>query len=678
MAAAHHARRRRKGHVTQLPWSARVCDGLVLGLAGWTLLCNVVVYFHGSFRDILRAGLTAAALAGLYLAYRARSCSSSPRPRSSDSQRNGPDLPVPPSLGLDTRNGLFGVLGALALCAAYVWTNAIVVLWWLTLVYLVIALSLVMREVPSREAPVPRSALREAVVWFTALCGGAVPLFLHNWSADDAYYLNVVVSAVDSPDAPVLQLDTLHGIAGLPIMLSVYKVVSHELLAAAVSYLTGLSAIQAYHLVLPAVFGLFLVLASARLIRWLTPGYWIWTFVAVMGLVFSVGAKARHFGALLRLQHGKTVFFAVLIPLLMVYGLQFARRPNLRNWLRLGAAQVAGIGLTSTALWAGPAVGALALLSGIRISKKGLQTFAWGLAASAYVVAVALALRSSIESQFQVEPVSSAMTIGGAWYRTIGGGPVSAVCLFATLGAWCFFRNSLARRLAVVFPLATLVLLLNPYTAPFVASHVTGALTYWRVLWILPIPVLLGVIMTAPFAVDRLRIPRAGKAAMSTAFVATFVLFAPDYYLFQQTQHTLPLRLFGLKVPAHYEVAERIANNVPARSLILAPTAITAWVATVHDYPYVVMSRPEYMVFQRSRIEAEEFDLRVKLTGYVSGSSRPPNAARLLDSGIQQLDLKAVCFQLEPMGWAQEIRDRLQGNGFRRLDVFSNYETWVR
>ena len=53
------------------------------------------------------------------------------------------------------------------------------------------------------------------------------------------------------------------------------------------------------------------------------------------------------------------------------------------------------------------------------------------------------------------------------------------------LTAWVFAPPGLARRFAVIFPLAVLVGLLNPYVATWVPAHVTGP-SYWRSMWAFP------------------------------------------------------------------------------------------------------------------------------------------------------------------------------------------------
>ena len=62
-----------------------------------------------------------------------------------------------------------------------------------------------------------------------ALVAVAVTLVAHRPDEDDAFYLNVAVSAIDFPEAPLLHYDGMHGEVGLPILETHYRAQSYEL-----------------------------------------------------------------------------------------------------------------------------------------------------------------------------------------------------------------------------------------------------------------------------------------------------------------------------------------------------------------------------------------------------------------------------------------------------------------
>ena len=160
----------------------------------------------------------------------------------------------------------------------------------------------------------------------------------------------------DFPRAPLLKFDALHGIPGLPILMSTYRFHSIEALYGAVSFLTGASVLTVSHLVSAPFWGFLAPLAWARLMRTLAPERWPWAVAAAVGFLLVDGSGHAGWGnvGFVRLFQGKAVFVTVLVPLTAAYALRFGEDPTPRRWLQLAAALVASAGLTGWALWAAP------------------------------------------------------------------------------------------------------------------------------------------------------------------------------------------------------------------------------------------------------------------------------------------------------------------------------------
>ena len=85
--------------------------------------------------------------------------------------------------------------------------------------------------------------------------------------------------------------------------------------------------------------------------------------------------------------------------------------------------------------------------------------------------------------------------LAGAVLYLVRGRPLAyALCV---AGAWLFASDSLARRWLAVVPLGFAAIALNPLIAPLIARQVTGSVTYWRILWLLPVPTFLALALTA-------------------------------------------------------------------------------------------------------------------------------------------------------------------------------------
>lgn len=649
----------------------RLCDWMVVGLAGWTVACNAIVALGAGLQSLLYAalgmlGLAAAAWIGLR------------RWGADVDTRSTADDPSPtPAPGLATRVRVGGALASLGVVTAAVFGLDYRVAWSLAVAILLVALAQLWRPA-APIAPERRASWERATGWLAAL-GALFPLFAQRRSLDDAYYVNVAVAAVDSPARALLRFDTLHGIPDLPIMFPVYKVNSYELLAAAVSYLSPLTAIQAAHWVLPAVFGGFVVLAHARLLRWLAPEFWLPALIATLAILLTVAETTSFYSnfAFVRLHQGKCVFLSVLIPLLIVYGVRFAQRPSVRGWLLLACAQVASLGLTSSAIWLAPVVAALSLAACLPVNRSGIRLLGVGLVASIYPLGAGLLVRAaqlgSMDSGKIPKDVEPLLRAGSA--EMLGEGPIAALSWVALLSAWCFARNPLASRICVVFSLGFLAVLYNPLVATTFASWVTGPGTHYRTFWLLPIPVFLAMIATAPLAWRAAWASPALRFATCLVSVLAFLSLAPSLYLLSSENH-VRFNPFGLKVPPReYALARVIAERAPPRSWVLAPEEVSTWVVTFHQHPYPLMPRRLYLELTKEKITPAERDLRWALTEYIAGARLFEDASSILRAAVDHYEFGAV--GVTHSAWSDAIARVLSAKGYREDYSDDVYAVWL-
>jgi hypothetical protein len=379
------------------PASSLICDAACLAFAGWTLICNAVVWLGG--RTIHLALAAAAALialaAGLVWARR-RGRLGAWRALFEDPPLAGSD--EAPARATDLRlepwaRAIAFALGA-GIAATFWIRHDVRELCALALGYFVLAYLLVVRTSPRPTEP-PERGVFEWLLAGIALAHGLLTLSAHVPDPDDALYVNMAISLVDFADRPLLSTDTIHGIVGAPFKLPVYRLQSLELLSGLLDYLTGLPAIYGYHLVLPAIAGCMVPLAVARLFRLLDPRRWVWAaLVTVLLLVFDAGAGPGsyfRFG-FVRLFQGKAVFASALVPLIAAYGIRFGLRPSLGAFVLLAAGQIAALGMTVTALWAAPIVAVLGVVCALAPRLSSLRTLALALGSSSYVLGWGLGL----------------------------------------------------------------------------------------------------------------------------------------------------------------------------------------------------------------------------------------------------------------------------------------------
>ncbi|MBZ0110905.1 MAG: hypothetical protein K8J08_00450 [Thermoanaerobaculia bacterium] len=671
------------------PWSDRVCAVAVIGFALWTVCCHAVVFYGGTLFQamVLFSGIGLAALAvrwfvvletdGVSFLWLRRWLGEAP----GTSPRTSPKGP---------REGRTLVMLAFGSCCIAlgfsVFSASALTLWWAVLVGLALAFAAAWRN-DSTPEPARRSPGLEQALWVLALGCVLVTLVSHRPDVDDAFYIGLATAAVDQPDTALLSLDPLHGIAGLPIHLPVYRLHSYELLNAALSKVTGWPAIYCFHWVSAAFAALLVPFAYARLGRQLVPKWWWMAVLAVVVALLSVSGPLeggpwalKWYGnfAFVRLWQGKSIMLSVMVPLIFSYSIDFSARPTARSWLLLAAAQVSAVGLSSSAIWIAPTVAAVGCFSMLRSGTAGLRRLVVGCLSSIYVLvagfAVAGAMRRVVEERLADQaPAVRGEALEESLRWMLGDSRFFVVAMAALLLAWACCPSGVGRRFAAGVPFVLWAVLLNPYWSRWVESNLTGP-SYWRALWALPLPMLVALFLTAPMALgERSGEPRRA-AVLTLALMVLFVLSVPTFSGLSRRNQNLRLGLPGLKVQEPmYEWAGRLNAAVPTGSRVVAPREIGEWVPTYHQHAFPLTVR-NYLK-PNSYITSDEARLRRLMTSFTEGR-RPKGWSDTFLRGLDQLEVQAVCLRSNLR--AIDARRVLTGSGFCQNGRSEAYEIWVR
>ncbi|MBI3299791.1 MAG: hypothetical protein HYZ75_16615 [Elusimicrobia bacterium] len=590
--------------------SSALVDLVCLTFAAWTLLCHAAVYFGASLRQ-LSAAAALLALAGLLRASRAGSLRDAAR----------------------------------KLCG----TRAF--------------------------QPEGRG---EAWLWpLAAVCALAVAV-ARRPDSDDCLYLGFAAGMAAEPGLPVLGADTLYGIPGLPMLLEVYRVHSIEALYAATAWLSGLPAIAVSHLALAPVWGALVPLAYARLFRLLDARRWLLgTLAAALFLILDGGAHGG-FGnlAFVRLFQGKAVFLSVFLPLILAYALRFALAPSLLHWVLLAAALIGAVGATGNALWAGPLLAGLALASVWRPNLKATATALAGLAACAYPLALALALRADVHAGVSANLAFAAgrelELLRGTLGYVLGGGWQAAALLAAPLLAAAAWRAGLGAGLSAWLSLG-FILLFNPLSGPWAALNVTSPSNYYRVFWILPFPVFVGLAAIA--AARRTLRPAARPAARAAAAAVLLAALFPTRLALSRANGTT-LGLPALKVPDEYPLIGMLNAALPERR-VAAPVEVSQWLVTQerHAYPLLVKDMPFDSLSRR--IGPDAVADRARLMAHLGGGRPARLPSRALADAVPRYGLEGAVFDAG-LPWAGEIRATLEEARFYLKGSLYGYEVWGR
>jgi len=666
------------------PWSEQLVDGACFVFALWTLSCHAVVAIGGSLWLALAVFAVTGSGVLLWL-WRGRA---GPAAKTRPVTEPTAGAAVAPRLALRVAGAALGIVGAWFL------RESPVALWWLGVALLGAAsVFFVLREPLRDEVPV-RSRRLEAVLWLMGVAAVAIALAAHRFDLDDSFYLNLAVASADAPGDPLLAADTLHGVADLPVHHPVYVVHSWELWNAALSRLIGIPVTATFHLFSAAIVALLVPLAWARLFRRLVPRHWLWAVAAVLWVLVVAGDAHRWYGnfAFVRIWQGKSVFLSVLLPVIWSAALDFARRPSARAFLLLAASQVAAVGCTSTALWAGPVAALSATACAVPLTPRAWRRIGAAALASAYVLLLGLGLQHAVIEErgthlsAQADRLSARQTerkraaserrhapgvqLAHSLDWVTGTGLLHAVCVAAVLGAWALAPPGLGRRFACGVPLVAWSVLLNPYFSNELARFVIGG-SVWRALWVLPIPALLALVLTAPLELSRRRIVAVPLAA--AAFVG--FAFVPAHSALSR-ENGVRLGLPGLKVHTeNHAIARAFAQSVPPGSVVVVPREVGVWLPTFHDRLFPLVGRDAYLLRFRSQLGGQNVALRVLMTDFVSGRSEQPDAAPHFERGLQFFGVDAVLVSVRPE--TAVTRRVLRGLGFEGM-AGTEYQIWQR
>lgn len=338
------------------------------------------------------------------------------------------------------------------------------------------------------------------------LCAVAA-LTIHRPDLDDCFHLSAALSAKLHIFEPAGVLPQLMFEAPdwywLPAN---WRFQALEPLVGVLAALVGLEPIYLFHLLVSALGAALVVIAFSKLYKILAPQFSDWLLLATVVVFFSCGASNvsfGNFGGFVRLHQGKGIFLTALLPLLAAYTLRFSITPNYRNFCWLFIAQVASIGLSSTALFLAPLTVGITALSQIQINKQSFRTLIICSLSTLYV-GIAILLISTTSA----DPVGHISSLDRwdnlvelplySFQRVVGIEWLNYLSFASCLLAWLTTRELLTRRFLLFTSVLNWLLFLNPVSVKLVAGTLIPVRVYYRIIFLLHIPVQLAFVLCAP------------------------------------------------------------------------------------------------------------------------------------------------------------------------------------
>lgn len=712
----------------------------------WTVCSNIAAYTGLTLYTLL--GMYACGLVLLFFASRTRAFRARFGNAPAALSQPADALLLPEQTG---RTWWFALFAA-GLLVLFFFTRNCYLFWWGCVLYFGLAFWQVRKQLPD---DVPAAARQAAVfIWIVALAMVCVVLLMHRAHPDDVNYVSTAAWFADHPGEPVFSKEPRHPAEDLPYLFVPYRSESLPSLAAGLSVLTGVPAIYLLHLLLPALAALVCVFAQGGLLRELLPKHWPWALVALQIVYLSLGNNYESWGnvAYARLNHGKSVFLILFVPAIMTYTLKLGRTFQWRSFALLTASLIGAHGYCSTAIWAGPAVFGMTLLAALPGIRGHVRRTALTLTSVAYpfCIGVLVLLDSShspvmqhIRAQQTIELYSSKINVdylNYAFQTLFAWQPLAFFLLFATLSAWLVCPTIRARRFCIIYPLVFFGFFLNPYLAPLIAEKLTTPFLYWRLFWILPVPLFAAFLLSAPVLVRRwknlgllalalgcgLAVPLSGLPGFGFSFahkaayyagpegllfaalclacfgglawllrsggsdghpglpafalflcaVCAYWIFFPTTYVLSR-QNRVEVRRPGLKVhPGDYRAASWLSAHLGPQDKILAPRKVSIWVTTFSKHPSPLITVRFWDNLMRGVWTDADVDERVWLRDYTMGFRPDVNPERFRKD-LDRYTLKAVCIK-QSVAHLNQARAVLKAAGFHQAYEHAGLEVWLR
>jgi hypothetical protein len=554
---------------------AAVCDGvldaLVVTFAAWTLvyqLCAALELAAG-WAVVGWVLVAAAALAAMR-------ASAGPRPAVEVEER-------PPAANL--RAPLAGVAvlgGAAAILFAYVdvlW--GVVWLLWVAAAAGALTVASRRREAPARHE-VGRVELAVVAVW--AVGFAVLSLFLLGPAGDDAYYVHLSTWIGEHGRFPLR--DVVHSDQVLPA-LYYPPVNSFEALAGTIAHLSTIRAPDVVYFGIPPLFSALTVLALWRLLRaWAVPLVAIALSVACAFLLFdAVGSRMYGAFSIGRMWHGKALFVTVLVPVLFALVHRFAARPDRRAGALLVAGGIAGVGLTTTAMFVVPVIAAGAFAP---LAWRRPRTALAGLVALAGYPTIAalatLALGGRTPDVYRDEQMVSEYLLR----FVLGAGGLALIALLAILVGPALLR----RGGPAVAGVALIVGLLYGPHVPELIFQATGlGRVLWRLTWALPVAALAGSLATTLLPAS---VPRLVRAAPAFVLVLALVVAGQPIWTYAGGSQLVSRPSWKL-APSEIAQAEAILRRSAPGDVVLVPPRLSVALLVLSADVRPVVSRPFYV-----------------------------------------------------------------------------------
>ncbi len=694
----------------------RIVDAAVIAFALWTVVFHFAVVLNWPRNAAIAlwfAALLAAATAA-FRSWRHRRVEEGRAGRTTAPTGTGePRGESQKKLAVSRATAVFFLAAAtgVALLGAYFHGPDV---WWLYSALIVALASAAVVTVTRRPAPSPRAepstswgavALVLAVATLFAL-GSA---FTQRPDADDISYLSRAVHA-EQRSGSFATHDTVYSDEAYGVGDSSTPLTAIEPLIGVGALLTPFTTPTVAYLVLGPAVSWLAVLALWRLLRTLgAPSPALATLGAALFLVLN-GDRHASFGnfGFVRSWQGKAIFVAVVVPLIWHYALRWGKTADRSSWVGLLAANIAGMGLTTTAYLVAPTVTALGLVcsargrGAVKRALVGGATLAYPLAlllvsqfhsvpspssgwTSGRVLGLTVAPAVSVVETFRagghaltgVVETRYAEILHGQWDHIFGDGLPMVVAVGSLLAAWLFVRDRAGRLALAAVPAVLVLVYFNPVMARIPGdpgSFEQAGGSWWRSVWVAPVPAAVGITVSSAVLISRAWLRRPLLVGLPLA-MSVLMLMAGMSVLSHDNR--------GVRIGSLEWDVQRAPRAAAARALSLAERG-------------EVVAAPDGVGRVLTTMTANVYPILVRDLQYSAPEFQPPSQRvqrhlvhRAITAGLGTDEVPAFQDALASLGIGVVVVDRdvidegslapaLRAAGFAEVGADSHFSYWER
>lgn len=386
---------------------------------------------------------------------------------------------------------------------------------------------------------------------------------------------------------------------------------------------------------------------------------------------------------------GKSWLIHLAVPVIVLLGYELLERPARASWVLLLLACFAALGLAPMAVYLVPSALAALLLAHLLISPARWR---WGPAAAAAatlipVLGFGIYLAAHVDGRLG-EAIAD-RTEPSRWRDDFffghlnfgeGGGGLELFPLIALPLAALLLATRAQRFYAVAFTAALFATVLNPLAHLVIGGSLTGWEGYLRLFWLVPYPILLGILAAGLLhAASASRRPRLAGAAVLAAFLLAMPLTGGVFVFGPRNPsgwvEPAPYRAQNaFKMPEELlQLAGALAHGShgPDERILCSSRTASHLGPLVREFDFVYTRSYQTRAslhFAGRFEEARERELLAE--PFLAGELAPAEAAPLLEAHkvryvIQERD-------------ADALEGALRQAGFERTGVFGPYRLWTR